>query len=283
MNPGHNCFQMSDSFQALEEQVANSDPDRYVASLFASPDRRRGLTALYAFHHDVARIREVVHEPLVGHIRLGWWREQIGAIFDKRPVATPIAAALADTVTSFALPRSLFDRYLDARSLDFEEAPFGDEAVLEGYAAATAGSLMQLAAHICGAGDRADVAAREAAIAAAYAGYIRALGRDAALRHCRLPRAWLEAEGLSVEDVFAGRSTPALERIVARLAERARSHLRAARAARFPTSAITALAPVALVPRYLKLARRSRAFQPIEVSQGERVARIALAVLLWRI
>src|SRR6185436_16825260 len=48
----------------LEELVARADADRYVAALFVSPARRRGLIALYAFNYEVARIREIVHEPM---------------------------------------------------------------------------------------------------------------------------------------------------------------------------------------------------------------------------
>jgi phytoene synthase len=276
---------MSDiNWSELDELVARGDPDRYVASLFASPARRRGLIALYAFNHEVARIREIVHEPLVGHIRLGWWREQIAAIYEQRALTAPLTLALGETVEAFALPRALFDAYLDARGLDFEEAPFADEGALEGYAAATAGSLMQLAARVCGADNRADAAAREAGVAVAYAGFIRSLAFDAAHRRCRLPLKWLEAEGLNAEDVFAAKMTPALRRVVARLAEVARAHLRATRKVGLPTAAIAALAPAALVPAYLRRAARNDVLsKTLLIAQHERVARIAFAVLTWRI
>src|SRR5258706_13564853 len=119
------------SWRELEDLVARADPDRYVAALFTSPGRRRALIALYAFNIEVARIREIVHEPMVGHIRLGWWREQIAAIFERRPVTMPVAVALGEAVDVFGLPRSLFESYLDARALDLAEAPFADEAALE--------------------------------------------------------------------------------------------------------------------------------------------------------
>jgi phytoene/squalene synthetase len=272
-------------WRELDDLVAHADPDRYVAALFASPGRRRGLIALYAFNHEVARIREIVHEPLVGHIRLGWWREQIAAIYERRAVTMPLVLALRDAIDVFALPRTLFDSYLDARALDLAEAPFADEAALEGYTGATAGSLMQLAARVTGATARADAAARHAAIAFAYAGFIRALGFDAAHRFCRLPLDWLEAEGLNPEDVFAAKTTAKLRTVVERLAETATKHARAARPQNFPTAAIAALAPAALAGVYIKRAMSQRDLfgQPVDLSQTERVTRIALAALTWRI
>jgi len=270
----------------LEDLVARVDPDRYVASLFAAPVRRRSLIALYAFNIEIARIREIVHEPLVGHIRLGWWREQVAAIYERRAVTMPLAVALREAVDGFDLPRALFDAYLDARALDLSEAPFADEAALEGYTAATAGSLMQLAARVTGAQARGDNAAHHGAIALAYAGFIRLLGFDAAHRFCRLPLDWLAAEGLNAEDVFAAKTTPKLRQVAERLAAAAAGHARAARARNFPTAAIAALAPAALSGVYLKRAMaapRELFARPVELSHRERTARIAFAALTWRI
>src|SRR5580692_5197211 len=67
----------------VEEALANrlaaslrvADPDRYFASLFAPAPLRPQLFALYNFHHEVARIAETVREPMLGAIRLEWWRE----------------------------------------------------------------------------------------------------------------------------------------------------------------------------------------------------------------
>ena len=37
----------------------------------------RCLFALYAFNHEVARVAETVREPMLGAIRLEWWRETV--------------------------------------------------------------------------------------------------------------------------------------------------------------------------------------------------------------
>jgi phytoene/squalene synthetase len=269
------------NWRELEAWVARADADRYVAALFVSPQRRRGLIALYAFNHEVARIREIVHEPMVGHIRLGWWREQVAAVYEGRPVTAPLSLALQEVTQTFALPRALFDEYIDARGLDFEEAPFADEAALETYAAATAGSLMQLATRVCGAEARADAAAREAAVATAYAGFLRSLAFDAVQRRCRIPLDALQSAGLSAEDVFVNPANPKLTAPIARMATSARGHLAVARKHGFTTSAIAALAPAGLTEAYLR--RVTSRGRSADMSQAERVARIAFSVLTWRI
>ena len=61
----------------LGASVRAADPDRYFSALFAPPAARPWLFALYAFNHEVARVAETVREPMLGAIRLEWWRETV--------------------------------------------------------------------------------------------------------------------------------------------------------------------------------------------------------------
>src|SRR5579872_4002960 len=59
----------------LAASVRAADPDRYFSALFAPAVLRPLLFALYAFNAEVARVAETVREPMLGAIRLEWWRE----------------------------------------------------------------------------------------------------------------------------------------------------------------------------------------------------------------
>ena len=59
----------------LAQSVRAADPDRYFSALFAPAALRPLLLALYAFNHETARIAETAREPMLGAIRLEWWRE----------------------------------------------------------------------------------------------------------------------------------------------------------------------------------------------------------------
>lgn len=165
--------------ESLDDLIARVDPDRYVAALFAPRDRRGSLMALYAFDHEVSRIAWIVHEPMVGHIRLGWWREQVDTIYGGGVVLAPVAKALADVVRAHGLPREALEAYLDARGYDFDEAAFEDEAALERYGLAVSGQIMRLGALVLGGGGEA--AAEEAGIAFACARLSMSRGPDARL------------------------------------------------------------------------------------------------------
>src|SRR5665213_2932433 len=60
--------------------VREHDRDRFQTALFAPAGDREALFALYAFNYEIARVRESVREPMLGQIRLQWWREAGGRI-----------------------------------------------------------------------------------------------------------------------------------------------------------------------------------------------------------
>jgi 15-cis-phytoene synthase len=243
-----------------EALVRRHDPDRYFATLFAPAPTRPHLFALYAFNYEIARVGEAVREPMMGEIRLQWWREAIAGARDGRPREHEVARVLAEMFASAALPLELFDAMIEARRNDLDPSPFAELAALEAYADATSGNVMRLAARILGAGDSRDDLAREAGIAYALAGLLQAIPYHAGRGTVMLPRDMLEAESLSRDDVLAGKSA-GLRPVIESLAARARTRFAAARKLPRPKQALAAFLPAALVP--LKLKRlTAAAFDP---------------------
>ncbi|HSJ98916.1 MAG TPA: squalene/phytoene synthase family protein, partial [Myxococcota bacterium] len=71
-------------------------PERYLATLVAPTERRDALFALYAFDHEIGKVRHLVREPMAGLIRLQWWREVLAEIDGGAPPrAHPVVEALA--------------------------------------------------------------------------------------------------------------------------------------------------------------------------------------------
>lgn len=69
---------MQDISAQILVDLRDTDRDRYLACLLAPADKQRSLAALYAFNAEIARIRDLVHEPIPGEIRMQWWRDLIG-------------------------------------------------------------------------------------------------------------------------------------------------------------------------------------------------------------
>lgn len=248
----------SSRLSASAELVRRYDRDRFLTALFAPADRREDLFALYAFNYEVAKTREVVSEPLLGQIRLQWWREAVAEIYAGGQRRHEVAEPLARAIERHGLPRALFDRLIDARAFDLEGAAPATLEALEDYADATGGALVELALHVLGAAEPAALAAaRQVGTAWALTGLARAVPFHARGRRRYLPVSVMEETGASEQDLFELRPTPALAEAVRQVADAARRHL-AARAARPAVSrrAVPALLPATLAELYLdRLAR----------------------------
>ncbi|MGF1641784.1 MAG: squalene/phytoene synthase family protein [Rhodospirillales bacterium] len=95
------------------EQFRRFDSDRFVCSLFAPAAEREAIAAVYAFNIEVARIRESVVEPMLGRIRLQWWRDAVDGIYAGRPLRQGVVDALAAAVEHFGLSRRHIERVLE--------------------------------------------------------------------------------------------------------------------------------------------------------------------------
>jgi len=138
---------------AVAALVRRHDRDRYQTALFAPAARREALFALYAFNCEIARVRESVTQPMLGQIRLQWWREVVDAAYAAAPPRRhEVAAPLTAAIRGFALTRDPFDRLIDARERDLADEPFSDLAELEAYAEATSAPLVHLALQVLDGG-----------------------------------------------------------------------------------------------------------------------------------
>ncbi len=135
--------------------VRRGDPDRWLASRFvADAAARADVVALYALNIELARIAEQVREPLMGEIRLTWWREAIEEIFAGVPPRRhPVVAGLAQAIARRALPPAPFEAMVEARFADLETDPFADLDAIERYLDAAAGAPMALSCAVLGAAD----------------------------------------------------------------------------------------------------------------------------------
>lgn len=135
---------MADAPETLDDLVRRTDPDRWLASRFIEDARARAdVIALYAFNHELARVAHTVREPLMGEIRLTWWREAMEEISaGKPPRAHPVVEALA----AADIPHSDLATLPEGRFADLDQGSFetGDEVLR--YLDATAGQVMALAA-----------------------------------------------------------------------------------------------------------------------------------------
>ncbi len=106
---------------------------------------------LYAFHYELAKVPEMVSEPMIGQIRYQWWREVIAEIYEGKSVRKhEIATPLAGMMHTYDVPRIWLDRLIDGRERDLDPRPFANIDAAKDYCRETSGLLMQIAAKLLG-------------------------------------------------------------------------------------------------------------------------------------
>lgn len=240
--------------------IRRHDRDRFQTALFAPAARREALFALYAFNYEIARVREVVTEPMLGRIRLEWWRENVATAFANGSVRRhDIVEALTVAIRGLGLTRAYFDRLIDAREADFAEGPPPSLAALEDYAEGTSSNLVALALEALGVRDRATFeAGRHIGIAYALAGLLRAAPFLAAVGRPLVPLDLAARVGLEADPYRRMPGSTALRRAVAEIAAAASAHLRMARFQPRPSAAaLPALLPAVVAKHSLKRLRHA--------------------------
>lgn len=228
---------MSDSPSANEalclQVLKETDRERYLASLLTPADARAAVVALYAYNAELARVRDVVREPLPGEVRLQYWRDLLEGSAHGETAANPVAAELLRAVTDYRLPVQALVSMADARIFDLYDDPMETAAMFEGYAGETAAALMQLVALVLDAEAAEGMAevSGHAGVALAVAGALLLMPIHRARGQVYMPIQILTSVGLDRDAFIAGRDAERLTAAVQAFAGFGLDHLRKARAA----------------------------------------------------
>lgn len=235
-------------------ELKRYDPDRWLTALFAPDDRRPGLFALYAFNAEIARAREAVSQPMIGQIRLQWWREAWDGIRAGTPRQHPVVLGLHAHCRDLDIRQ--ITTLIDAREQDMEEQPPADMATLLSYAERTSAPLMRLALEVLGS--KADDAVIHAAgTAYALTGLLRATRHLIEQKRVLLPVSLLRTHGLTPDAVHQTDCGGRLTAVLAEVAAEAGRHLQSAKKAKVSRAALPALLPATLSALHLAALERS--------------------------
>ncbi len=238
------------------EMVQRLDKDRFLTALFAPEPARSHLFALYAFNLEVARTREQVSEPMIGEIRLQWWRDAVEAIYQGTPPEHEVVQALALAVRETGLERSLLDRLINARGFDLYDDPMTSMDALMTYVEESSSCLMLAALSVLGmdASDASSDAAKKSGQAWGLVGLLRALPLHLQRQQKFLPEDILTTHGITWDQLSSDSDLDTVHATVGDVADVARIAAKEGRlAARsLPSNALPALLPASLVPLYLK-------------------------------
>lgn len=178
---------------------------RYFALLYAPPQKRDAVTALYVIDAEIRESAQSVNHD-VAHTRLQWWRQEIDRLVNANPQhpATRILSAQAD------FDRKLFARLhelLVAADMDLARMTYLNARELRAYCARSGGIVQELIAMLLAGPAALDEPARAAAnrigAGVRQAEMLRDVRQDAYEGRLYLPLDELEKAAVTLEDLRA--------------------------------------------------------------------------------
>jgi phytoene synthase len=210
-----------DPHEYCRAKAAQSGSSFYYSFLFLPEDRRRAITALYAFCREVDDVVDDCSDPVTARATLAWWRQELAAAFHGAP-QHPVARALAEIAPRFNLAESRLAEIIDGMQMDLDFNRYPSFEVLRQYCHRVAGVVGELSAEIFGYQDRRTLEyAADLGMAFQLTNIIRDVGEDARRNRIYLPLDEIERYGVSDADITASRETGDFRRLIEFQIERA--------------------------------------------------------------
>jgi phytoene synthase len=208
--------------QYCQQKAAASGSSFYYSFRFLSPDKRRAITALYAFCREVDDVVDECSDENVARVTLNWWRAEVAAIYQGVP-QHPVARALAPLAEQFKLRQEHLLEIIDGMEMDLAHHSYASFTELQPYCYRVASVVGLLAAEIFGYTERATLKyAHDLGLAFQLTNIIRDVGEDARRGRIYLPLDELARFGVLPDDIFAARETEGFHKLMQFQVERAR-------------------------------------------------------------
>ena len=207
-----------------QQKAAQSGSSFYYSFLFLPAERRRAITALYAFCREVDDVADEASDIAIARTKLAWWRTELANLFAGHP-NHPVTRALEPHVASHGLDSARLNEIIDGMEMDLTYHRYPDFDSLKLYSHRVAGVVGQLSAGIFGYRNPATLDYAEAlGIAFQLTNIIRDVGEDARRDRVYLPQEDLARFGLEAGDIIARRDGEPFRNLMAFQADRARSY-----------------------------------------------------------
>lgn len=214
--------------QYCQDKAAASGSSFYYSFLFLPDDKRRAITALYAFCREVDDVVDECSDPGVARTKLQWWREEIGRLFERKP-RHPVTQALAPHLDSSRLAQEHFQEIISGMEMDLEQTVYENFEQLKLYCYRAASVVGLLSAGIFGytAAGTLDYA-RDLGMAFQLTNILRDVREDAARGRIYIPMEELDRFGVSIEALLQFKTTQPIRKLFEFQAQRARGYYRSA-------------------------------------------------------
>ena len=214
-----------------QKRAADSGSSFYYSFLFLPANRRRAITALYAFCREVDDVVDECQDPQLAATKLAWWRQAVAKLYAGTP-DHPVTQALLPVLGEFNLPQEQLLEIIDGMEMDLQQTRYLDFKALSLYCYRVASVVGLLAAEIFGTQDRqTQKYAHDLGMAFQLTNIIRDVGEDARRGRVYLPIDELQRFDVPVADILNARHSDNFRRLMEFQIERAEQYYTQAMAA----------------------------------------------------
>lgn len=210
--------------QYCQDKAAKSGSSFYYSFLFLPPPQRQAITALYAFCREVDDVVDECTDTNVARIKLQWWREEVGRIFEGTS-RHPVGQALAGATATYNLPQEHFLEIINGMEMDLDHQGYASFNDLALYCHRVASIVGLMSVEIFGYQDRNTLKyAHALGMAFQLTNILRDVREDAMLGRIYLPLDELERFGVTPEDIMQSRMTDKTRELFKFQAQRAHQY-----------------------------------------------------------
>lgn len=206
-----------------QQKAVQSGSSFYYSFLFLPPERRRAITALYAFCREVDDTVDECTDVSVARTKLAWWRKEIGTMLAGQPTH-PVTQALQPHMAPYSLDSKHLLAIIDGMEMDLDQTRYLDFAGLKRYCWHVASAVGILSAQIFGITRPETLQyAEKLGLAFQLTNIIRDVGEDARKGRIYLPVNELQQFNVTAADILNARHSENFERLMRFQAERAQA------------------------------------------------------------
>ena len=206
-----------------QQKTVQSGSSFYYSFLFLPPERRRAITALYAFCREVDDTVDEATDGSVARIKLAWWRTEVSKMYSGPPTH-PVMLALQPHIATYRLEEKHLLAIVDGMEMDLDQSRYLDYPGLQRYCWHVAGVVGILSASIFGYTNPQTLAyAEKLGLAFQLTNIIRDVGDDARKGRIYLPVNDLQQFGVTANDLLKLQHSDKFEALMRFQAERAQA------------------------------------------------------------
>ena len=206
-----------------QQKAVQSGSSFYYSFLFLPAERRRAITALYAFCREVDDTVDECTDVSIARNKLAWWRKEIKAMLDGAPTH-PVTKALEPHLQTYSLDGKHLLAIIDGMEMDLDQTRYLDYAGLKRYCWHVAGVVGILSASIFGVTRPETLQyAEKLGLAFQLTNIIRDVGEDARKGRIYLPVNKLQQFNVTAADILNARHSENFEKLMRFQTDRAKA------------------------------------------------------------